>query len=126
MGRRAAMGDVTGDSVEQRRRRFGLKAQLLLLLFALNLVAAVAYSAVLYNVDRTQILAGIDGRLRTAVLAVNEIVPDTYHARVTGPASIPDAEYYRLQYRLSRFADSADLAYVYTYMRFGQEIRTVS
>lgn len=118
------MNDETADVAQ--RRRFGLKSQLLLLLFVLNLVAAAAYSAVLYNIDRAEIMAGIDGRLRTAVLAVNEIVPDKYHARIIGPDSIPLDEYRRLQYRLSRFADSADLVYVYTYMQFGREIRTVS
>lgn len=109
-----------------RRRRFGLKTQLLLLLFTLNLIAATAYSMVLYNIDRNAIMAGIDSRLKTAALAVAEIVPDVYHARVTGPASIPQDEYYRLQYRLSRFADQSELKYVYTYMQFGKEIRTVS
>lgn len=119
------MGEATTETLE-RRRRFGLKSQLLLLLFVLNLIAAIAYSAVLYNIDRTQIMAGIDGRLKTAALAVNEIAPDVYHARITGPGSIPEAEFYRLQYRLSRFAERSDLAYVYTYMRFGDQIRTVS
>jgi sigma-B regulation protein RsbU (phosphoserine phosphatase) len=109
-----------------RRRRFGLKSQLLLLLFTLNLVAATAYSVVLYNIDRSAIMAGIDGRLKTAALAVAEIVPDVYHARITGPGSIPADEYNRLQYRLSRFADQSELQYVYTYMQFGKEIRTVS
>lgn len=108
------------------RRRFGLKTQLLLLLFALNLISATAYSVVLYNIDRHAIMDGIDGRLRTAALAVNEIVPDEYHARIIGPQSIPEAEYDRLQYRLSRFAARSDLVYVYTYMLFGDEIRTVS
>jgi len=109
-----------------RRRRFGLKTQLLLLLFTLSLISAAAYSVVLYNIDRHEIIEGIDGRLRTAVLAVNEIVPDEYHARIIGPDSIPKAEYDRLQYRLSRFAARSDLVYVYTYMKFGDEIRTVA
>ncbi|WP_068877372.1 MULTISPECIES: PP2C family protein-serine/threonine phosphatase [unclassified Phenylobacterium] len=109
-----------------RRRRFGLKTQLLLLLFTLSLISAAAYSVVLYSIDRREIIDGIDGRLKTAVLAVNEIVPDEYHARIVGPDSIPEAEYRLLQYRLSRFAARADLVYVYTYMRFGDEIRTVS
>jgi sigma-B regulation protein RsbU (phosphoserine phosphatase) len=112
--------------IERRRRRFGLKAQLLLLLFVLNLVAAAAYSAVLFNIEREEIISGIDGRLRTAALAVKEMADDGYHARITGPDSIPWQEYERLQYRLSRFAEGADLAYVYTYMKFGPQIRTVS
>lgn len=119
------MSDVATEA-NQRRRRFGLKSQLLLLLFALNLVAAIAYSVVLYGIDRTEIMAGIDDRLRTAAYAVAEIAPDLYHARVVGPDSIPDLEFNRLQYRLSRFADASDLVYVYTYMKFGDQIRTVS
>lgn len=113
-------------ALTQHRRGFGLKAQLLLLLFVLNLVSAVAYSTVLYKVDRSAIMAGIDGRLRTAAAAVAEIAPDLYHARVVGPDSIPELEFKRLQYRMSRFADDSDLVYVYTYMKFGDEIRTVS
>ena len=119
------MTDPATDA-PKRRRRFRLKTQLLLLLGALNLVAAVAYSAVLYEVDRAAIMAGIDGRLTTAVLAVKEMATDEYHARVVGPASIPTEEYRRLQYRLSRFAEGSGLVYVYTYMKFGDEIRTVS
>ena len=114
------------EVIAARRRRFGLKSQLLLLLFVLNLVAATAYSLVLYNITRTEIMAGIDGRLRTAALAVGEIVPDVYHARVVGPDSIPRLEFYRQQLQLSRFADGSGLAYVYSYMKFGDEIRTVS
>jgi len=114
------------EDMAARRRRFGLKTQLLLLLFALSLISATAYSAVLYNIDRKEIMAGIDGRLLTAVLAVNEIVPDEYHARIIGADSIPKDEYDRLQYRLSRFAARSDLVYVYTYMRFEGQIRTVS
>ncbi|RAK63040.1 PP2C family protein-serine/threonine phosphatase [Phenylobacterium kunshanense] len=119
------MNHAAGET-QRRRWRFGLKAQLLLLLLVLNLVAAVAYSMVLYTVDRSEIMSGIDGRLRTAVLAANEIVPDAYHARIQGADSIPQEEFDALQARLSRFAARADLAYVYTYMQFGEEIRTVS
>lgn len=119
------MTDPAADA-PRRRRRFRLKTQLLLLLGALNLVAAIAYSTVLFYVDRAAIMHGIDGRLTTAVLAVNDIVPDQYHARIIGPDSIGREEYRRLQYRLSRFAKRSDLVYVYTYMKFGDEIRTVS
>lgn len=119
------MTDSAADA-PKRRRRFRLKTQLLLLLAALNLVAAVSYSTVLFFVDRAAIMAGIDGRLMTAVLAVNEMAPEQYHARIIGPESIPREEYRRLQYRLSRFAKRADLVYVYTYMKFGDEVRTVA
>ena len=119
------MTDSAADA-PKRRRRFRLKTQLLLLLGVLNLVAAAAYSAVLYEIDRAAIMAGIDGRLTTAVLAVKEMADDSYHARIIGPESIPSDEYRRLQYRLSRFAEGSGLVYVYTYMKFGDAIRTVS
>jgi sigma-B regulation protein RsbU (phosphoserine phosphatase) len=119
------MTDPAADA-PKRRRRFRLKTQLLLLLGVLNLIAAAAYTVVLYEIDRAAIMVGIDGRLTTAVLAVNEMATDEYHARIVGPDSIPREEYRRLQYRLSRFAEGSGLVYVYTYMKFGDEIRTVS
>lgn len=125
MGHKRAMGNMNETGLE-RRRRFGLKLQLLLLLFALNLVAAISYSVVLYKINRAEIMAGIDGRLRTAAHAVREIVPADYHQRVTGPKSISPAEFEALQSRLSRFADASGLVYAYTYMRFGTKIYTVA
>ena len=77
----------------ERRRRFGLRPQLLLLLFVLNLVAAVAYSTMLYSIDRREIISGIDDRLMTAVHAAREIIPQGYHRRIQGPDSIPTAEF---------------------------------
>lgn len=118
--------DDRDEKVAARSHRFGLKAQLLLLLFVLNLVAAIAYSAVLYYVDRDQIISGIDDRLRTAAHAVREIVPDDYHQRIKDKDSINDSEFYPLQNRMSRFAERSDLDYVYSYMLFGKEIHTVS
>lgn len=110
----------------ERRRRFGLRPQLLLLLFVLNLVSAIAYSAMLYSIDRREIVNGIDEELTTAVHAVREIIPSGYHRRVQGPASIPRSEFDRLQARLSRFSERAGLVYVYSYMRFGPHIHTVA
>jgi sigma-B regulation protein RsbU (phosphoserine phosphatase) len=109
-----------------RSRRFGLRPQLLLLLFVLNLVAAIAYSTMLYSVERRQIIAGIDDKLTTAVHAVREMIPEGYHQRIAGPNSIAPAEFNALQAQLSRFADRSGLVYVYSYMRFGPSIYTVA
>lgn len=108
------------------RRRFGLKPQLLLLLLLLNLISASVYTAVLYGTKRGEIIAGIDGRLMAAANAVREIIPTGYHRRVQGPDSIPQEEFAAIQERLSRFANSSGFIYVYTYMKFGDEIRTVA
>ena len=108
------------------RRRFGLRPQLLLLLFLLNLVAAISYSTMLYMIDRREIIAGIDNRLATAVHAAREIIPEGYHRRIHGPNSIAPAEFDRIQARLSAFADRSGLIYVYSYMRFGPRIYTVA
>jgi sigma-B regulation protein RsbU (phosphoserine phosphatase) len=116
---------MSGEA-RRRSRRFGLRPQLLLLLFALNLVSAIAYSTTLYMIDRREIIAGIDAKLSTAVHAVREMIPDGYHRRVTGPASISPAEFDELQTRLSGFADRSGLIYVYSYMRFGPHIYTIA
>src|SRR3546814_106620 len=110
----------------QRMRRFGLKPQLLLLLLMLNLVSATVYTAVLYGTDRSEIIVGIDQRLRAAVHAVREMVPAGYHDRISGADSIAPQDYAALQRRLSRFGNDSGFIYVYTYMKFGDQIRTVA
>jgi sigma-B regulation protein RsbU (phosphoserine phosphatase) len=114
------------DQTVASKRKFGLKPQLLLLLVALNLVSAMAYTAALYQTSRTEIMSGIDGRLIAGVNAAREIIPDNYHARIDGEDSIPADEYLALQERLSRFADESGFVYVYSYMEFDDGIRTVS
>ena len=110
----------------QRKRRFGLKPQLVLLLLSLNLISAFAYTTALYTNSKSEIIAGIDGRLAAAVNAGREIIPEGYHRRVEGADSIPQDEFDEVQKRLSRFANDSGFVYVYSYMKFGDEIRTVA
>ncbi|MEJ2457544.1 MAG: PP2C family protein-serine/threonine phosphatase [Novosphingobium sp.] len=84
------------------------------------------YTVVLYGTDRAEIISGIDGRLQAAVNAVREIIPDGYHRQITGADSITPGEYKAIQDRLSRFADASHFTYVYSYMKFGKNIRTVA
>ena len=114
------------EAATRKKRKLGLKFQLLVLLFALNLIAAVAYSAVLYSIHRTEIIAGIDQQLQTAVNAVSEMIPEGYHDVVSQSQEAPPETYDMLLERLSRFANRSDLVYVYTYMKFGEDIRVVS
>lgn len=114
------------EATNKRRRGLGLKPQLLILLFTLNLVAASAYSTVLYSIHRAEIVSGIDKQLQTAVNAVKEIIPQGYHDVVSQSHKVLDGEYDVLLNRLSLFANQSDLVYVYTYMKFGNKIRTVS
>jgi len=92
----------------------------------LNLMSATIYTAVLYGTDRAEIMTGIDQRLTAAANAVREMIPAGYHDRVAGPDTIPQAEYRMIQDRLSRFANDSGFTYVYTYMKFGDRIRTVA
>lgn len=117
----SAMGEIA-----QRKRRFGLKPQLVLLLLSLNLISALAYTAVLYTNSKSEIIAGIDGRLAAAANAGREMIPEGYHRRITGPDSIAQDEFDEVQKRLSRFANDSGFVYVYSYMKFGDEIRTVA
>lgn len=118
---------MTGsDEIETRRRSFGLKPQLLLLLLTLNLLSAVAYTVALYQTSRTEIMSGIDARLAAGAYAVREIIPTGYHGRIEGEDSISEEEYDALQERMSRFADDSGFVYVYSYMMFGDSIRTIT
>lgn len=119
------MNSKTGASAT-KKRKLGLQFQLLMLLFVLNLIAATAYSAVLYSIHRAEIIAGIDKQLQTAVNAVGEIVPSSYHELVSQSQEVTDEAYNSLLDRLSHFANRSDLVYVYTYMKFGEDIRVVS
>lgn len=110
----------------QRTHRFGLKPQLLLLLLMLNLISATIYTVVLYGINRAEIMAGIDQRLTAAANAAREMVPTGYHDRIEGGDSIPTPEYRAIQNSLSRFANESGFTYVYTYMKFGDRIRTVA
>lgn len=114
------------DTIETRSRRFGLKPQLLLLLLALNLISAVAYTTALYQTSRTEIMSGIDARLEAGAYAVREIVPEGYHARIEGEDSISPEEFELLRARLTRFAQASDFVYVYSYMKFGDGIRVIT
>ena len=113
-------------SMSERKHKFGLKPQLLLLLFVLNLITATAYSIVLYRIERSEILAGIDTQLLTAVNATRAIIPSGYHERIRDRDSISPEEFDALQDRLAAFANGSRLAYVSTYKQFGTEVRTVS
>lgn len=112
--------------MSERKRKFGLKPQLLLLLFALNLIAATVYSLVLYRIDRAEILNGIDNQLITAVNAAREIIPAGYHDDIHHMDSVSHEKFDAVQDQLSRFANASGLAYVYTYMKFGSQVRTVA
>src|SRR3546814_17116039 len=54
------------------------------------------------------------------------MVPAGYHDRISGADSIAPQDYAALQRRLSRFGNDSGFIYVYTYMTFGDQIRTVA
>src|SRR3546814_12579937 len=54
------------------------------------------------------------------------MVPAGYHDRISGADSIAPQDYAALQRRLSRFGNDSGFIYVYTYMKFGDQIRTVA
>ncbi|MEM9618047.1 MAG: SpoIIE family protein phosphatase [Pseudomonadota bacterium] len=118
--------DFENETTVKQKRKLGLKFQLLILLFTLNLIAATAYSAVLYSIHRAEIIAGIDKQLQTAANAVNEIVPADYHKIVSESQEVSPEAYNFLLNRLSHFANRSNLVYVYTYMEFDNRIRVVS
>lgn len=118
--------NIENETPVKKKWRLGLKFQLLMLLFTLNLIAAAAYSTVHYTIHRAEIIAGVDKQLQTAVNAVREMIPEGYHEAVSQSHETPSETYGIILDRLSDFANRSDLVYVYTYMKFGEDIRVVS
>ena len=118
--------NIENETPVKKKWRLGLKFQLLMLLFTLNLIAAAAYSTVHYTIHRAEIIAGVDKQLQTAVNAVREMIPEGYHEAVSQSHETPSETYSMILDRLSDFANRSDLVYVYTYMKFGEDIRVVS
>jgi|GEM_PF-938125 len=113
------MSVATGFFVKFTRR-------LRLLFLALGAVISIAFTIGAYQSLRFALLAGADEQLRAAAYAVDELFSDDYHRAISGPASVSPERFLEGMRRLSRYADRAGFAYVYTYMRVDGQVVTTA
>jgi serine phosphatase RsbU (regulator of sigma subunit) len=106
-------------STASHRSRIGRKITFLALgatLAATLIVAWIGYRAVLASA-----MGAYDAKLRAVALAYPDLVPDGYHARVQARAVSPE-EYTSVCDRLDRFADVANVYYLYSFIEENGEL----
>jgi sigma-B regulation protein RsbU (phosphoserine phosphatase) len=113
------MNMVSAAGAVGRRPFFGLRGKLFVLLFALNLLLTSGFAVVLYNSLRDGIVKEVDGSLLAVAHGVQEMIPSAYFDRVARHETIPDDEYLDLVKRLTEYARTCGLAYLYAVFEEG-------
>ncbi len=106
-------------STASPRSRIGRKITFLALgatLAATLIVAWIGYRAVIASA-----MGAYDAKLRAVAIAYPDLVPDGYHARVLSGAVSPK-EYTSVCDRLDRFADAANVYYLYSFIEVNGEL----
>jgi sigma-B regulation protein RsbU (phosphoserine phosphatase) len=107
-------------------RNLSIKQKLLWGIFLVGLVSISIDTYLTYTAEKEDILDGIDASLKTAAYGVSHILTPAFHARIKDQNSISDQEHLKNVTLLTQFARQAGLRYVYSYMKFGDQIRYIS
>jgi sigma-B regulation protein RsbU (phosphoserine phosphatase) len=107
-------------------RRLTIRQRIILLMLALNVTLTAVLSVSMYRNERAVVLRETDEKLFTAATGIAELFPDDYHARITGPESISDAEYQAYSKRLTGLARRNKFQRLYTYMELNGAIVTTA
>ncbi|MDR3376393.1 MAG: SpoIIE family protein phosphatase [Ancalomicrobiaceae bacterium] len=113
------MTTASAPGVVKRGPILGLRGKLFALLFALNLLLTSAFAFVLYDSLREGIVEEIDDGLLAVAHGVHEMIPPAYFDRVARHETIPDDEYLALVTRLTDYARTCKLAYLYAVLEDG-------
>ncbi|WP_006787640.1 PAS domain S-box protein [Thiorhodospira sibirica] len=104
-----------------------IKRRLLISLLSIGALTALLFALAAHQSLRYSLIQGYDKQLQAAAQAMLELVPPGYHAQITGPDSVSPEKFLTGMHRLSRYADQAGFAYIYTYMLFdGRVVTTAS
>lgn len=104
---------------ETPARQLSLRAKILWIAFLINALCTAFLTWNSYRDLRGTFLAGMDQKLRAAVLALPSILPAGYHDRITGPGSISPEEFGQVTAAIERYADETGLDYLYSYVYEG-------
>lgn len=108
------------------RRRLTIRAKILWIAFCINALCTTVYTISAYMSQRDAFLQGVDAKLEAVATALPQLVHPDYHDRVVGPDSIDAKEYDLLLNRLSDYANSIGIKYLYTYMQFDGVFRVAA
>ncbi|MFC4161624.1 putative bifunctional diguanylate cyclase/phosphodiesterase [Chitinimonas lacunae] len=92
-----------------------VRAKILLMFMAINLVATSAYTGYLYALKAGAITAEIDARLKSAAHAAPRMIGADYLERARGPQSVTEADYLPLVRMLYDYCQTIGLRYLYVF-----------
>ena len=101
--------------------------QFLFALIGVNMLVVLFGAFVFYAEQKKSLLSGIDAKLASVAALAREILPPDYHDRITGPASVSDAEFQKIVERNNRLCVELGLEYIWSLMVVdGQVVFTTS
>lgn len=93
-----------------------------LLISTLYVVAIGAFGYLQYQDKQAELLAEIDQKLLAAAQATRAIIGPDFHDQAVGPDTISQSQDYQLAIKLYQFAQSIDVAYVYSLKQFDDKV----
>jgi sigma-B regulation protein RsbU (phosphoserine phosphatase) len=106
--------------------RLSIRQKIILLVLALNIALTAILSYTGYQNEREAVLRGIDEKLFSGATGLGELFPADYHAKITGPGTVPDDEYKSYVARLTDLARRNKFQWLYTYMEQNGQIVTTA
>lgn len=108
------------------KRRLTIGAKILWIAAAINALCTAVYTATAYHKQRQAFLEGIDDKLLAVAMALPEMLPPDIHDKIEGSNSVSRTQHSEYMRILSDYADSIDIKYLYTYMKFDGQFRVAT
>ena len=104
------------------RNPLTIHKQVLLAMTLLVALITIAFSVTLYQMESHDLMAGIDRSLFTAATMARATLPTDYHDRITGPDSVPDAQYQAIVDRYNQLCLALGMEYLWSLARLDGKI----
>ena len=95
-------------------------------MLSLSVTLTAVLSISMYRNERAAVLRETDEKLFLGATSIAELFPDDYHARITGPGTVTDADYQSYARRLTGLARKNKFQRLYTYMELNGGIVTTA
>ena len=93
-----------------------VQKQILLAMTCLVALITGGGSTAFFLMQRHSLLDGIDEKLRASAIMARATLPPDYHDRITGPASVSDAQFLNIVDRYNQLCRELDLEYLWSLM----------
>lgn len=96
------------------RRLLTIHQQLLFALLSVNALVMFLIGAIFYSEQKAALLGDLDERLTAIAVMARAMLPPDYHDRITGPDSVPDAEFQKIVERNNQLCESLGIEYLWS------------